>query len=57
MSLVPIALNTTYLRGIENDLTAAVIKELGTSPIRVTSDRCRADTELIMKVVATGKST
>jgi hypothetical protein len=54
---VPIALNTTYLRGIENDLTAAVIKELGTSPIRVTSDRCRADTELIMKVVTTGKST
>jgi Lipopolysaccharide-assembly len=53
---VPIAQNTTYIRGIENELTAAVIRELGTSPIRVISDRNRADTELIMKVVATTKS-
>src|SRR5437764_1504318 len=54
---VPIALNTTYLRGVERDLTLAVIRELGTSAYRVTSDRNRADTELIMKVVANGKTT
>jgi hypothetical protein len=54
---VPIALNTTYLRGVEFDLTKEVVRALGTSPYRVTSDRCRADTELIMKVVANGKST
>jgi hypothetical protein len=54
---VPIAQNTTYLRGIEKDLTSAVIRELGTSPYRITSDRGRADTELIMKIVANGKST
>ena len=54
---VPIALNTTYLRGVEFDLTREVVRALGTSPYRVTSDRCRADTELIMKVVNNGKST
>ena len=54
---VPIALNTTYLRGVEKDLTAAVVRELGTSPYRVTSDRTRANTELIMKIVTNGKST
>jgi hypothetical protein len=54
---VPIALNTTYLRGVEFDLTKEVVRALGTSPYRVTSDRNRADTELIMKVVANGKST
>lgn len=54
---VPIALNTTYLRGVEFDLTKEVVRALGTSPYRVTSDRNHADTELIMKVVANGKST
>jgi hypothetical protein len=54
---VQIALNTTYLRGVEFDLTKEVVRALGTSPYRVTSDRNRADTELIMKVVANGKST
>jgi Lipopolysaccharide-assembly len=53
---VPIALNTTYLRGVEYDLTRAVVRELGTSPYKVTSDRTRADTELVMKVVLNGKS-
>jgi hypothetical protein len=54
---VPIALNTTYLRGVEFDLTKEVVRALGTSPYRVTSDRNHADTELIMKVVTNGKST
>jgi hypothetical protein len=54
---VPIALNTTYLRGVEFDLTREVVRALGTSPYRVTSDRSCADTELIMKVVNNGKST
>jgi hypothetical protein len=53
---VPIALNTTYLRGVEFELTKEVVRALGTSPYRVTSDRNRADTELIMKVVSNGKS-
>src|ERR1019366_5551680 len=53
---VPIAQNTTYMRGIEFDLTNAVVNQLGTSPYKVTSDRTRADTELIMKIVANTKS-
>jgi len=53
---VPIALNTTYLRGVEFDLTKEVVRALGTSPYRVTSYRNCADTELIMKVVSNGKS-
>src|SRR5207302_11295442 len=53
---VPIAENTTYLRGVEFELTKEVVRALGTSPYRVTSDRCKADTELLMKVVANGKS-
>jgi hypothetical protein len=54
---VPIAQNTTYLRGIEKDLTLAVVRELNTSGFRVTSDRNRADTELDMKIVTNRKST
>jgi hypothetical protein len=53
---VPIALNTTYIRGVEFDLTKEVIRALGTSPYRVTSDRNHADTELIMKVSNNGKA-
>jgi hypothetical protein len=53
---VPIAQNATYLRGIEFELTKAVVNALGTTPYKVTSDRTRADTELVMKVVANGKS-
>lgn len=54
---VPLAQNVTYLRGIEEALTKAVVRQLGTSPYRVTSDRSRADTELVMKVVANRKTT
>jgi hypothetical protein len=54
---VPIAKNDTYLRGIEFDLTQEVIRALGTSPYRVTSDCNRADTVLELKVVHNRKST
>src|ERR1700686_2594534 len=53
---VPIAQNTTYLRDVEFDLTREVVRALGTSPYRVTSNRNCADTELLMKIVANGKS-
>jgi hypothetical protein len=53
---VPMAKNTTYLRDIEKELTLAVVRELGTSPYRVTSTRSCADTELDLKIVAQGKS-
>ncbi|MBI2809130.1 MAG: hypothetical protein HYX68_29460 [Planctomycetes bacterium] len=54
---VPIAANTTYLIGIEQILTRAVVQEIGASGYRVTSDRNRADSELVMKVVANRKNT
>ncbi|MSQ93752.1 MAG: hypothetical protein EXR98_04260 [Gemmataceae bacterium] len=54
---VPIAQNSTYMRGIEQDLTRAVEAQLRLSPYRVTSDRNRADTELEMKIVNNRKST
>jgi hypothetical protein len=54
---VPIAKNETYLREIEFALTREVVNELGKSPYRVTSERNRADTELLMKVVQNRKST
>ncbi|MBI3821635.1 MAG: hypothetical protein HY289_03035 [Planctomycetes bacterium] len=56
---VPAALNTTYLRGIELELTKAVITELNgrSGAPKVTSDRNRADTELVLKVVQNRKST
>jgi hypothetical protein len=54
---VPVAGNTTFLRNIEFDLTREVIRAIGTSPYKVTSDRNRADTELILKVTNYGKST
>jgi hypothetical protein len=53
---VPIAKNDTYLRGVEFDLTKEVVRALGNSPYRVTSNRNLADTELTMKVVNNGKS-
>ena len=54
---VPIALNSTYVRGVEFELTKEVVRALGTSGYRVTSDRNRADTELLLKVVNNRKST
>ena len=54
---VPIALNSTYVRGVEFELTKEVVRALGTSGYRVTSDRNRADTELILKIINNRKST
>jgi hypothetical protein len=54
---VPIPANGTYLKDIEFQLHEAVVRQLGTSPYRVTSDRARADTELLMRIVNTTKST
>lgn len=56
---VPIALNTTYLRNVEFELTKAVINELNmrSGAPKVTSDRNRADTELELKVVQNRKNT
>jgi hypothetical protein len=56
---VPIATNYTYLRGIEFDLTRAVINELNSraGAPKIVSDRNLADTELILKVDLNRKST
>ena len=50
------AFQTTPYRGMEVDLTRAVVRELGTkTPFRVVSDPERADTELIGNIVAIDK--
>ena len=50
------AFQTTPYRGMEVDLTRAVVRELGTkTPFRVVSDPERADTELIGNIVAVDK--
>jgi hypothetical protein len=56
---VPIALNVSYQKNVEFELTQAVLTELGqrSGAPRVTSDRGRADTELVMKVVSPRKAT
>ena len=54
---VPIAKNETYMRGVEFALTEEVIRALGTSPYRITSDCRRADTQLELKIVQNRKST
>lgn len=53
---VPMAQNVSYRPDIEFDLTRLVVRELGQSPYRVTSDRARADTELVMKIINRNKS-
>lgn len=54
---VPIAHNISFKRGIEFDLTTAVHREIGAvSPFRLVSDRSRADTELVMKVINARKT-
>ena len=46
------AFQTTPYRGLERDITQAVIREIGrTTPYRVISDKSRADTELLGAVV------
>ncbi len=49
---VPIPQNASWMKNIEFDLEQAVLTELGmrAGAPRVTSDRNRADTELIMKI-------
>lgn len=56
---VPIPLNVTYTKNIEFELQQSVLTELNqrSGAPRVTSERCRADSELIMKIVTPLKST
>ncbi len=56
---VPIPLNISWYKNLEFDLGQAVLNELNTraGAPRVTSDRNRADTELVLKIVNTTKST
>jgi hypothetical protein len=50
------ALQTTPYRGMEVDITRAVVREIGSkTPYRVVSDPDRADTELLGNVVGIGK--
>ncbi len=54
---VPIFENKTFRRGLEFDLTRAVIKEIEwKTPFKVVSDRDKADTELLCTVAAFGKN-
>jgi len=53
---VPIFKNYTYVRGLEFDLTEAVIREIQTrTPFRVVSADCQADTELTGSIVNVSK--
>jgi hypothetical protein len=53
---VPMFGNKTMMRGIEFQITQAVIREIEwKSPYKVTSDRCSADTELAGTVVSRRK--
>jgi len=56
---VPIALNVSYAKNLEFQLTQAVLTELNqrSGAPRVTSDRAKADTELVMKIVTPRKTT
>ncbi len=54
---VPIFKNNTFWRGIEFELTEAVVREIqAKTPYRVESDPDKADTELIGKVIALNKN-
>jgi hypothetical protein len=51
------AFQTTPFRGLEVDITRAVVREIGTkTPYRIVSDCERADTELKGVVIAIGKN-
>src|SRR5262245_11406459 len=53
---VPIFENNTFRRGLEFDLTRAVIREIESkTPYKVISDRSRADTELTGTIVGANK--
>ena len=54
---VPIFENKTFRRGLEFDLTRAVIKEIEwKTPFKVVSDRTKADTELTCTIAAYNKN-
>ena len=49
---VPIFKNLTLRRGLEFDVTRAVVREIeAKTPYKVVSDRCRADTELTCTII------
>jgi hypothetical protein len=49
--------NQTYIRGLEYQLTQAVIREIQwKTPFRVVSDGCAADTELVGNIVSRNKN-
>jgi len=53
---VPIFKNNTFIRGLEFDLTRAVIREIGVrTPFKVVSADCPADTELTGTITALNK--
>jgi Lipopolysaccharide-assembly len=53
---VPIFKNNTYIRGLEFDLTRAVIREIGArTPFQVVSAECPADTELTGTITVLNK--
>jgi hypothetical protein len=54
---VPIFKNLSFRRGVEFDLTRAVIREIeAKTPYKVVSDPCKADTELIGTIVSLDKT-
>jgi hypothetical protein len=54
---VPIFANSTYRRGIEFDLTRAVIREIeAKTPYKVVGEGCAADTELSGKIISLNKN-
>jgi hypothetical protein len=51
------AFQTTPYRGLEVDVTAAVVREIGAkTPFKVVSDPSRADTELLMNIADINKN-
>jgi len=54
---VPIFKNNTFYRGLEFDLTRAVVRDIESmTPFKVVSEGCPADTELSGKIVAFNKN-
>jgi hypothetical protein len=54
---VTIFKNQTFVRGLEYELTKAVIREIQLkTPFRVVSDGCAADTELVGNIVSRNKN-
>ncbi len=50
------AFQTTPFRGLEKQLTLAVLKELQNAGLRIQSDKTRADTELLGTVISINKN-